>query len=338
MIQGAVQYVNQKINEFGDLFFACSRRKIIFKDVLKLSIGSYFARKEKTLDVVVAQSGLHSMNEHEIIDDLFSKKLKPFLSSAHSELKLISPITKDIIKLIKKDAGIHAEVACVFCLGRKNVTVQCNPGPKSNVCYWNLSNFGKHIALHKKWVTGRNKEDNIDNDYNNSYCEQGNSAPEDLGQMENINDGAELATLKPKKNAKRKRRYNTATHDQQYQKKVTNARSVESLHQNPHVTGDQNDMLLQQALEQNLENITTTLQNSEKTENMVFNLKGCKQNIKVVQIEPDGSCFFSSIAHQMYGFKANSEENKTHAADLRKKAIAHMKENFEDFKLKRKSL
>lgn len=328
LIKGAVHFVNEKISEFGEHYFARKRRQTTFHDVQQLSIGTFFARKEKTLEIIVAQSGSRSMNEEEISNDLFSKKIEKLFSSAQSKLKLIHPITKDVIKIVKIDGRIRADAACVFC-ENKRISVQCNAPANSNVYYWNISNLGKHIDIHKKEA-----ERNIEGKTNDeSYYEAEDSALEVLRQIKVRNDADEIDSLGAKI-AKRRRKNKKPSHKQpnlepikKQEKPTTNDKKSDQSS-----TTNQNEMLTQQALSQNMKNLTNTLQNWEKTENMIFMLNGCKHNIKVIEINPDGSCLFSTIAHQMYDFKANSEENKNKAADLRNNVVVYINANFEQFK------
>lgn len=89
--------------------------------------------------------------------------------------------------------------------------------------------------------------------------------------------------------------------------------------------------LLQQISAQNLVNISATLKNSEQTEAMGFNVAGNTQHVKVVRIPMDGSCFFGSVVHQLYGLKVNSPENTQKTKELRAEVVLYIQKHFDKF-------
>lgn len=164
LILEIAEYVRIKLNEKGIQHFQMNRRrKIYFVHSAELSIGLFFARKENTVEVKVAQTGARSLNEQEIKEHLFNKKVKLLLDSATEQLKVLRPIDVDIVKLVMKGNHVHADVLCVFCSrDDQTITIQCDPSSKSNVYYWNLSNFKRHIEHHKQKFRDNSNNNEID--------------------------------------------------------------------------------------------------------------------------------------------------------------------------------
>lgn len=335
LILEVVDHVKNKLADSGIEYFQVHRRrKVSFANSCQLSVGLFFARKERTVDITVAQSGIHSMNEQEMKDNLFTKKLlQPMLELASKELKLVRHINVDIVKIVVNNKKVRAEVLCVFCPDKEDhrIGIQCNSPPNSAVFYWNISNFKKHIDLHKK--SGEEKidvEDSIPLDDENTRLEDLQIlASEALQAEEGI-----AANMKHRRGNKNNRSVKKKTSMKRKKSDVNKAIEVVSKKFDSGSISTSNvlNTVLKQMKDQNLQNIKNTLQNNEKPEQISFRLDSSNLTAKVVKVSANGTCFFGSIAHQFYGSKIDSDDHKQKTIELRVEAVTYLKDNFEKFK------
>lgn len=85
---------------------------------------------------------------------------------------------------------------------------------------------------------------------------------------------------------------------------------------------------------QNLNNLSATISQSEKTEKLEFTIGSTSEEVQVVSIVPNGSCFFGSIAHQYFGLKVNSKLHQEKTKELRRNVVAYIQSNFKEFQFK----
>lgn len=336
LIKELVLNVQENLNNHGENYYSSENHgKITHRDTLQLSVGLFFARKEKTLDVVVAQRGTSSVNEQQVKEDLFRSKLKPLLLSA-KKLKILHPIQPDIVKIVEKNGKVRAEVLCVFCPSEKHFGIQCIQASNSNVCYWNYTNYKNHMKLHEKNAAKNKVVENANEDTNGSFLDDDDdSSPLDiLRQIKLQNEELEIEEEYKKKQLDRKRRMNNSEKNSK-EKKISpkiSLRENSSCSTDSEVDEHTKNIIGDQMLAQNLKNLTTTLRNSDKTELMIFKFNNSDQNVKVAKINPDGSCFFASIAHQLHGFVIGSHQHEEMTASLRKDVIEHIQQNFDEFR------
>lgn len=344
IITQVVAFVKMKVNEIGAAYFLQSNRgKIMAPDTLQLSIGQFFARREKTLDVVVSQSGVRTINEEDMKMDLFNKKVKPLLEAVPKSVKLIRPISEDIVKIVKGDGKVRADVLCVFCseVKQQMVIIQCNAPKNSSVCYWNTSNLKKHIALHLKLdekeavqPKGTNKKLRAKKGANDSFPDDDNMT--DVETLLILANQAEQRENIAKKPAKRhhEKSIKEATVDTKHvrtEENKTNENKVSADSHNSHASIIMKT-LLEQMSTQNLKNMSSVRKHSEKSEVMTFTINSKEEAVDVVNIKPDGSCFFGTVAHQLYGCQINSEDHRQKTQLLRDEAVMYIKANFDRFR------
>lgn len=77
--------------------------------------------------------------------------------------------------------------------------------------------------------------------------------------------------------------------------------------------------------------------NTEKQADMVFTFENKSISIKIIPIEPDGICLFSSICHQLNCMNFENPEKMISANQLRAKVVVFLEENFEVCKRSLKS-
>lgn len=340
LIKELVSSVQENINKYGENYYSSENQgKITHRDTLQLSTGLFFARKEKTLDVAVAQTGASSVNEQQAKENLFCKKLKPLLMSSN-KLEIFHPVDPDIVKIVKKNGKIRAEVLCVFCPGEKHFGIQCNQASNSNVCYWNYTNYKNHVKLHEKNAKKNNAVGNEHEDTNDSIHEEDDASPmEILKQIQVQNNEVEIEEDYKQKQTARAARKRILDHskDQTFDSKLEKISPKKSQREISSCCTDSVDehthkIIVDQMLARNLKNVTATLRNSDKSELMMFKFNDSDQNVKVALINPDGSCFFASIVHQLYGFVIGSNQHEKMTASLRKNVIEHIQNNFNEYR------
>lgn len=160
LVKELVKFVNEKASENPNYFKPSTQRKIFLNDTIKLPIGTYFARKERTIELTATASCL--MSESEAKTNFFETKIKPLFEKYAQELTLVHQINEDGISIVNNGKNVYADVKCVFCENAKPLRVQGNVSVNFDKYYWNSSNMEKHMALHKKWVTKEENEHDED--------------------------------------------------------------------------------------------------------------------------------------------------------------------------------
>lgn len=85
-------------------------------------------------------------------------------------------------------------------------------------------------------------------------------------------------------------------------------------------------------LDQNLKNVAATHNSANKSvDEMSFSIDESIYKVKVVKIDPNGSCLFGSVSHQLIGCELNSTAHKEAASTLRERAVSHIKDNFDSY-------
>lgn len=94
--------------------------------------------------------------------------------------------------------------------------------------------------------------------------------------------------------------------------------------------GDQETLLCEQILSQIKNMAKIALKHSETREIMYVNVEEISPII-AAKIEPDGSCLFGALAHQLFFEKINSTEHRKSMKKLREDVVIHIKRNFKSF-------
>lgn len=68
-------------------------------------------------------------------------------------------------------------------------------------------------------------------------------------------------------------------------------------------------------------------------EKMDFKINSEMKSLQIIHTNPNGSCLFQSLAHQLSDKALNSRQQKLAAKALRKKVVAHIKANLDSFTL-----
>lgn len=336
IITQVVAFVKEKATDgSASYFLQQNQRKIMAPDTQQLSIGLFFARKEKTLDVVVSQLGVRTVNEEDMRMELFNNKLKPLLETAASSVKLVRPIGENIVKIIKVGDKVRADVVCVFCSGEKERTViiQCNAAANSTVCYWNTSNFKQHLARHTKLKSTDGVKLSEKSGANESFGDEDNMTDVEILLM--LANQADLKKAKKTMHTRLATRQlknptKTKIDSKQLQMEEDKDDEKKPCHDS-RATSDM-ETLVNQMSAQNLKNITSARTHSEQCEVMKFRLDSNEETVEVVNIKPNGSCFFGSIAHQLYGCQVDSQEHQRKTQVLRDETVSYIKSNYERFK------
>lgn len=328
IIKEVVDYVKTKITENGTEYFVNitvrAKHKIFLEDTCQLSVGRYFAKKNKTLDIPVVAAGERSVNQTDMKSFLFSKKLKPFFDALPSKMVPAHSITEDIVEIVKSGVKVFADVICPFCPEKRPHRIQCDVPATANVCYWNLSNFKKHVRKHE-----RDERCNDENGNTTTFDEDGGNT-----ELEDLQILSSKAAAKSDVRGKRSKLSKIGANSQRKIDANSRAKTKSQIQSEKAATvgGDVRNIIFQQISKQNLFMMSTTLKHNEESECMNFELNSERITLMVCEIDPYGSCLFGALAHQMYGCKIKSAEHEQKTGELRERAVNHIRSNFERFK------
>lgn len=281
LIKGVIKYIKTTVFERGLQYFQAKNRSQKTCDTYEFPFGTFFARRESTNEISQSTSEC-SFNEEEIRLDLFERKLKPHLERTSEKVDLIKPIKDDIVKIINAGNKMQAIVVCVFCDKRNNQTIkiQCSVSPK--MVYWNISNFKKHLEVHRKFI-------------------------ERSSELDSNSNAAISSSLSLSDD-------NTNTNNETDESISTTA--------NESLFGD----IFQKMSKQNQK-----MKVNEMTKIMKFKIGTSIDAVNVIEIKPNGSCLFASIAHQIYHFKVNSPEHEQATKYLRSEVVKYIQLNYDNF-------
>lgn len=221
-------------------------------------------------------------------------KLKPFFESF--KLKPIRQISEDIIEIIELGTELRVNVICVFCAEIKKVSIQCDSrGPNY---YWNFSNFRKHIKQHVK----NSAPDKVESPSENSKLL-------DISRMPILDDS----------------------------EKTLNNLALDTELDNSNVLVDQKEtnikaIMYNQFSDQNLRLADAVLTNGETKKYMVLKINDRLMNVNVIKVKGDGNCLFAALVLQLYYLKNETEEHSLKTAELRRKVVVHIRDNFDKYK------
>lgn len=293
--------------------------KISKSDTVTFSVGLFYGTYRK-YDRKNPLRGMISPKN--MVSDLFTKLEQLFKS--FKSLKSVRPIEEDIIKIVKFEGSIRADVICVFCARNESaneallqrIAVQMD---KSGC--WNLSNFRKHLVRHTKYppkndtdINETQKNDDFQNDYYPSYDEK------ILHSTPNNNH----TSLKIESNLPSQ--FSEAT--------ILSLPIVDESNLDlPDCVGNGSfSQLLNQFTKQNMKLIEAALKNNEVINFMVAMVDDITADVKVVKIEGDGNCLYSAIGHQLKCIKVGSKEHRALSSGLRKQVVNHIQTNFNRYK------
>lgn len=317
IIKEMVEHVKKKIDENGTEYFANvtvrAKHKIFLEDTCKLSIGTYFAKKKRTVDITIASAGEHLVNEADMKSNVFINKLKPIFD-VMPEMPTVHPINENIIYIIKNGVKVSADVIRPFCPGKKCHRIQCDQSAKSNMYYWNISNFKKHLRKHE--INVNKKIDNDENDNNTFIDDETNTRMEDLQVLASKSAAQNHTNMRLKRESRTNQRETIIP---------AKKKPLDDI-------GELQNTIFRQISKQNLFIMSTTLKYNEKEETMNFKLDLEEVAVSVSAINPNGACLFGTFAHQIYGCQIDSVEHQQKTAELREMVVKHIQQNFENFK------
>lgn len=209
-------------------------------------------------------------------------------------------VTTSVEMITIKNTGqrVYAEATCILCkdLGKcKQICIQYDVAKNSLRAHWNMSNFSKHLQRHgNKLILKR--------------------------EIDNKND--EDVDGNPPKMPKVNRKPNGTNIGVNIQKGVNDV--LINL-------DDYTKAIYDQISQQNLKLTGALKTHNETIEEIMFKLND-QRTVNVIATMPDGSCMFSSLAHQIYLCKVNSAKHVNATKKLRERVVKHIVESFDNYK------
>lgn len=225
-------------------------------------------------------------------------------------------------------------VECVLCKpfkGNKDPQiVQSKLVGDSSKVYWITSNFGKHIEKHLKKmkcaVSNANFNSIDDIAMNESKMEHEMEYTEEMVSVLCDNELSDEFDVKNEDegNDTDKNDRTIILQIDPIQKSMSNE--------------DLLSLIYNQISEQIQEMIASTLKHNVTEIDMPFEIENEKFTMHVAEIEPDGSCLFSALVHQIFKSKIGSRVFSNAVAKLRRDVVHHIKEHRLDFEYELKGI
>lgn len=94
------------------------------------------------------------------------------------------------------------------------------------------------------------------------------------------------------------------------------------------------NVLFHQIAKQIEKMLHATRSNNDNIESMAYELiENRPQSLKVAKIDPNGSCLFGSLVHQLFGLKLSSGKHIRATKRMRQEVVEHISENYSSFEL-----
>lgn len=170
LLKAATRDLNQiqesrNFEEFISYFTMPENYKIGKGNTDILSVGLFFGQKLRSSKPKI------SLTENDMATEVFAKIKPLFQQFVKKSLISVRDITEDVVKIVKFETGIRADIVCVFCPSndpldgvlQKTIAVQYEKTRNSTSRCWNISNLKRHLNRHLKNPAVSEKE-NIPDD------------------------------------------------------------------------------------------------------------------------------------------------------------------------------
>lgn len=284
------------------------------KDTDLFPVGVFFGKKVREQTVAVS-------NNPQIEKELLVKVKTLFKQFIDGGLKVVIPISKDIIKVVTAGKTLRGDVLCVFCVCNKNEITQKNIAVQYDIrigANWNTSNLKKHLLRHWKDLDDGKSSDTTD-------------APDSsivIASSDNVRTVHDLSESMDY-DLNEETKLDTQSLDMScLEFECTSSGTIDT------GANDTKTIIYNQICTQNLNLLEATISNNERKKKMVIKRNSFSEpvNIHVINTTGDGDCLFSAFVHQLFLEKINSIRFKELTHDLRNNVVAHILNHFDTFK------
>lgn len=293
LIEELVEHVKNNVTSKGKnglKIYNSKKEKKEKKNSSKSSITEYDHEKLKSQLRTLVISCMHSHDAEQFFD-----------------VDLDSIVNEKAVDVqIKKGFGIFGSVRCLICDKdgkKKNKPKRVHYSSNSDWPCWVLGNFKKHLQnVHKlQYDKTRQSKQNKETDQTAENVQINNV--EVIDELED-NKEDDLVLLVQEEEVE--------VFDASYESDG----SIEIVNKSTYT----------QLSEQIYATLSATLHNSEDQTSMTFFIDDIYHSLKVAEIERDGNCLFSSIAHQLYRLKIGSRAHQKKTTELRARVVKHILE------------
>lgn len=255
-------------------------------------------KKHKSPQVIA-----NPIEEENLKAELISKVtayFKPYMAGVHAKDETIN--INDCIVVLQNDDGsnIYGEVCCIICKAenRKNQNskrVYYNTKGKTKGC-WVLSNITKHLKTLHGLSTHESQQLHTSSTQDLSHDVEKNVSHEEHYILEtDANENLSVILV-----------------DDSELKRIEN------------IDQDNQELFYSQLSAQIKKVMAVTLKHDEQREEVKYVLAKSLRKLMVAKIPGDGSCMFSSLAHQLFMHPIKSKEHKQATKQLRAAVVEHI--------------
>lgn len=299
-------YVEKTIAKDGMKAFISKRQQSKRKAINK----SLNNKQQKIDDLTSVQGTFDPDTISALTSDLFTKIIECCKSYNVNEFVDLENVDPSIVSVSVNKGQIYGHVCCVICQSDVN---KKNQKPKKisyhsrdRSQYWVTSNFTTHLKIaHKLRQTDtQHNEENIPTASEIATKDVGENAiaPNDApaiiaNEYDNTNDASVI---------------------------ITNDEALVK----PNLSTDQ----LYEQFSHQITTMTATLYTTTPKENMQIKLaENDFRTVNVSIVPADGNCLFTSLAHQLFGYRIGSKEMTRACKKLRADVVDHIKKNYASF-------
>lgn len=255
------------------------------------------------------------------------QRMRNYMKSFDMDISIIQSIEQSMVSVSIVDDMVLAEVFCAVCqndrtkkrkINGKRVFYKGGEGSK----YWVLSNFGQHLKNVHKLNSRSRANESIDvaqeekETKNGSLLTDGvvDAVPENNVPCTSVDTGNNI----PKE-----------LNDEKLA--LAHNFSVEYIDIELKQKTNVSEVMYSQISSQITRMLEKTLLNNDDTTEMSVNLKK-SMSLKIAEIDRDGNCLFSSIVHQLFCLKLQSDEHSQETKQLRKNVVEYISSHYSSFK------
>lgn len=229
------------------------------------------------------------------------------LLKLNSLLRPFSVTTSAEMIIIKNNGQkVFAEATCILCKDSgksQQICIQYDVPKNSLKAHWNVSNFSRHLQRHGDGHKLNRKRENNNNGGDNKLLIETHTNPKVLkvetDELEELNVDI---------------RSRTGSNDAMDGDLTFYTRKI-----------------YDQISEQNLK-LTKSLKKHKPVFNEIVFQLNTQRTVNVVAMQPDGSCLFAALTHQLNLDEANSTKHVNAAKNLRERVVKYINDNFVSFK------
>lgn len=338
-------HVKNQAEEHGAKYLRRFRKKIVSANKKSIQFDHRRNIDENTsANTAASTAALSLMDDNSNVDcqELsvqLVRRLKQFLEQFNIEKSVIQMVNQSTVQVKIVDGTVHAEAFCIICQNNGTIKgklkakrVYYKNGESSK--YWVLSNYNTHLKnVHKLQPRTQSSNESLINSDDHEFIDNG------LGKKNesSLNSVVNANCVPMNTVINQTSRDSTVATTEQHQVEVDEFLKIEPmpLANNfiPYLETNNQKVVFEQISVQITKMLEATLSHNENPMKMYFKLfEGNFNSLEVIEMDPDGSCLFYSLTHQLFGCKANSPEHKRKSRKLRKDVIQYITMHYSSFK------